>query len=113
MDQLNAYVLAAGLTKSALNLNGLATRQRDNVMRVLTGLVERRQVGQRAWFWPCLGIADTAYLLQDDLAQVESLTTAHQSLSYDHERLAAMHRRAEIAMGNAQREQEAAKAQLK
>jgi hypothetical protein len=64
MDQLNAYVLAAGLTKSALNLNGLATRQRDNVMRVLTGLVERRQVGQRAWFWPCLGIADTAaYLL--------------------------------------------------
>ena len=45
MDQLNAYVIAAGLTKSALNLNGLPTRQRESLMKVLTGLMERRQVG--------------------------------------------------------------------
>lgn len=43
---LNAQLYAQGITKSALKLDGLSSKHRDNVIRILQGMLQKRTVSQ-------------------------------------------------------------------
>jgi hypothetical protein len=44
---LNAQLYAQGITKSALKLDGLSSKHRDNVIRILQGMLQKRTVSRR------------------------------------------------------------------
>jgi hypothetical protein len=50
-------------------------------------------------------------LLQEDLERTDTIATAHRVLSYDHDRLCAMHKKLKGRVIAAEKEREAAKAQ--
>jgi hypothetical protein len=43
---LNAQLYAQGITKSALKLDGLSSKHRDNVIRILQGMLQKRTVSR-------------------------------------------------------------------
>ncbi|KAG7548923.1 hypothetical protein FFLO_03215 [Filobasidium floriforme] len=88
---LNAQLYAQGITKSALKLDGLSSKHRDNVIRILQGMLQKRT---------------------EDLERTETISTAHRVLSYDHERLCGMHKKLKGRVIAAEKDKEGTKAQM-
>lgn len=49
-------------------------------------------------------VEENKWMIQDDMARTESLSTKLRTLSYEHERLSSMHRATEEKLASAERD---------
>ncbi|KAJ7809050.1 Afadin and alpha-actinin-binding-domain-containing protein [Mycena olivaceomarginata] len=92
LDFINSQLVAHGFAPApGLSLVGIDNADLERVVKCLLGML-----GQRV----------------DDMTRTEDLTTKLRTLSYDHERLTAMHRTSVDAAANAERESSLHKSRL-
>ncbi|KAF7356417.1 hypothetical protein MVEN_00974500 [Mycena venus] len=92
LDFVNSQLVAHGFASApGLSLDGINNADLERVVKCLLGMLSQRV---------------------DDMTRTEDLTTKLRTLSYDHERLTAMHRTATDTAANAERETNLHKSRL-
>ncbi|KAF8216749.1 Afadin and alpha-actinin-binding-domain-containing protein [Mycena galopus ATCC 62051] len=92
LDFINSQLVAHGFAPApGLSLDGIGNPDLERVVKCLLGMLSQRV---------------------DDMTRTEDLTTKLRTLSYDHERLTAMHRTAIETAANAEREANLHKSRL-
>ncbi|KAJ9109878.1 hypothetical protein QFC19_001857 [Naganishia cerealis] len=89
--ELNAQLYARGLTRSGLKLEGLNSKARDQVMKVISKLLSQRA---------------------DDFSQLEAMQTSHRVLAHDLDRLTELHKQLKHRVIIAEKDRELARSQV-
>jgi hypothetical protein len=107
LDFINSQLVAHGFAPApGLSLVGIGNADLERVVKCLLGMLGQRVVSQIL-----MGPIKVSRP-QDDMTRTEDLTTKLRTLSYDHERLTAMHRTSVDTAANAERESSLHKSRL-
>lgn len=108
---INSQLIAHGYTRgSGVSFEGLSREDSDKLSKCMLGMLSQRNVSDALPESPihCL----LSFSLQEDMARVEDLSTKLRTLSYEHERLASMHRATSEQLAASERETNLFKSRL-